>query len=394
MAGIRKHPILTLAILFAIGLVGAFGYRFYTSQNQKVGSKSGPTPVVVATAQNVEFVDRISSVGTAEANESVTLTAKVTETVRNVRFNDGDYVEKGDVLVEMTNAQESAMLSQAEGNLQQAQRKYDRTTDLVKRGIAPASQLDTDTAGLQSAKAEVNSVLAQLSDRVIRAPFSGVLGFRGVSVTSVDGKGYAWNKSGILLPGWPITTLDDISIIKLDFAVPELNLAVLHPGLEIQATSSAYPDKVFTGIVRTVNSRVDPATRAVTVRAEVKNTDRLLRPGMLLNVSLIQSKGMVLAIPEGALVPIQDKQFVYVLGGDNAVHRREVEIGRRRPGMVEVVNGLKAGDKVISQGTLDIRDGDKVEVVSQEKPLVGDVGTPGEQETPKTTPAPAAQLGG
>jgi membrane fusion protein (multidrug efflux system) len=382
MAGIRKHPILTLAILFAIGLVGAFGYRFYTSQNQKVGFKSGPTPVVVATAQNVEFVDRISSVGTAEANESVTLTAKVTETVRNVRFNDGDYVEKGDVLVEMTNAQESAMLSQAEGNLQQAQRKYDRTTDLVKRGIAPASQLDTDTAGLQSAKAEVNSVLAQLSDRVIRAPFSGVLGFRGVS----DGS--------LLTPTKPITTLDDISIIKLDFAVPELNLAVLHPGLEIQATSSAYPDKVFTGIVRTVNSRVDPATRAVTVRAEVKNTDRLLRPGMLLNVSLIQSKGMVLAIPEGALVPIQDKQFVYVLGGDNAVHRREVEIGRRRPGMVEVVNGLKAGDKVISQGTLDIRDGDKVEVVSQEKPLVGDVGTPGEQETPKTTPAPAAQLGG
>jgi membrane fusion protein (multidrug efflux system) len=101
---------------------------------------------------------------------------------------------------------------------------------------------------------------------------------------------------------------------------------------------------------------------------------------------------MVLAIPEGALVPVQDKQFVYVLDADNTVHRKEVEIGRRRPGMVEVVDGLKAGDKVISQGTLDIRDGDKVEVVSQEKPLVGDTGTPGEQETP--TPSPAAQLGG
>ena len=380
MAGIRKHPILTLAILFAIGLAGAFGYRFYSDQNQKIGFRSGPTPVVAATAQNVEFVDRISSVGTAEANESVTLTAKVTETVRNVRFSDGDYVEKGDILVEMTNAQENAMLSQAEGNLQQAQRKFERTTDLVKRGIAPASQLDTDTAGLKSAKAQVDSVLAQLSDRVIRAPFSGVLGFRGVS------------QGTLLTPTTPITTLDDISVIKLDFAVPELNLAVLHPGLEIQATSSAYPDKVFKGIVRTVNSRVDPATRAVTVRAEVKNPNRLLRPGMLLNVSLIQSKGMVLAIPEGALVPVQDKQFVYVLDADNTVHRKEVEIGRRRPGMVEVVDGLKAGDKVISQGTLDIRDGDKVEVVSQEKPLVGDTGTPGEQETP--TPSPAAQLGG
>jgi membrane fusion protein (multidrug efflux system) len=380
MAGIRKHPILTIAIVFVVLLVGAFGYRFYMTQNQRIGFKSGPTPVVVAPVQTVEFVDRISSVGTAEANESVTLTAKVTETVRNVRFSDGDFVEKGDVLVEMTNAQESALLAQAEANLQQAQRKYDRTMDLVKRGIAPASQLDTDTAGMKSAKAQVNAVLAQLNDRLIRAPFSGVLGFRGVS----DGT--------LLTPTIPITTLDDVSIIKLDFAVPELNLAVLHPGLEVEATSSAYPDKIFKGIVRTVNSRVDPATRAVTVRAEVQNPDRLLRPGMLLNVSLIQSKGMVVAIPEGALVPIQDKQYVYLLKGDNTVERHEVTIGRRRPGMVEVVDGLKSGDKVISQGTLDIRDGDKVEVVSQEKPLVGDSTAPSEQETPK--PTSAAQLGG
>lgn len=373
---IRKHPILSAAIGFAVLLVGAFGYRFYTSQQQQFGFKQGPTPVVAAPVQSVAFIDRISSVGTAEANESVLLTAKVTETVRNVRFNDGDYVEKGDVLVEMTNAQENALLSEAEGNLQQAQREYDRTTDLVKQGIAPTSRMDTATAALKSTKARVNAILAQLNDRVIRAPFSGLLGFRGVS----DGT--------LLTPTTPITTLDDVSVIKLDFAVPEINLAALHDGLGIEATSSAYPDKVFKGVVKTINSRVDPATRAVTVRAEVQNKDRLLRPGMLLNVSLIQSRGDVLAIPEGALVPIQDDQFVYVLRDDSTVERRKVSIGRRRPGMVEVVDGLKLGEKVISQGTLDIRDGDKVDVVSQEKPLVGDGVAPTAQETP------TAQLGG
>jgi len=382
MAGsIRRHPIFTVAIVFAVALVAAFGYRFYTSQQQQFGRKQGPTPVIVASAQNVMFVDRISSVGTAEANESVTLTAKVTDTVSHVRFEDGDYVEKGDVLVEMTNAQESALLAEAEANLQQAQREYDRTTDLVKQGVATTSRLDTATASLKSSKAKVDGILAQLNDRLIRAPFSGVLGFRGVS----DGT--------LLTSTTPITTLDDISIIKLDFAVPEIDLAALHPGLEIESTSTAYPDKTFKGIVRTVNSRVDPATRAVTVRAEVQNKARLLRPGMLLNVNLIQSRGMVLAVPEGALVPVQDKQYVYVLNSDNTVNRREVAIGRRRPGMVEVVSGLKPGDKVVSQGTLDVRDGDMVEVVSEEKPLTGDGETaPTEQATPKETSA--AQLGG
>ena len=382
MAGsIRRHPILTVAVVFAVALVAAFGYRFYASQQQQFGRKQGPTPVVIASAQNVMFVDRISSVGTAEANESVTLTAKVTDTVSHVRFNDGDYVEKGDVLIEMTNAQESALLAEAEANLQQAQREFDRTTDLVKQGVATTSRLDTATASLKSSKAKVDGILAQLNDRLIRAPFSGVLGFRGVS----DGT--------LLTPTTPITTLDDISIIKLDFAVPEIDLAALHPGLEIEATSTAYPDKVLKGIVRTINSRVDPATRAVTVRAEVQNKDRLLRPGMLLNVNLIQSRGMVLAIPEGALVPIQDKQYVYVLNSDNTVRRREVAIGRRRPGMVEVVNGLKPGEKVISQGTLDVRDGAMVEVVSEEKPLVGDgEAAPAEEAAPKETSA--AQLGG
>ncbi|HKJ73517.1 MAG TPA: efflux RND transporter periplasmic adaptor subunit [Alphaproteobacteria bacterium] len=382
MAGrLSKHPILGVAIVFVIAVVGAFGYRFYTAQQQHFGRKQGPTPVVIAPVQNVMFVDRISSVGTAEANESVTLTAKVTETVSKVRFDDGDFVDKGDILVEMTNAQESALLAEAEANLQQAQREYDRTSDLVKQGVATRSRMDTATAGLKSAKAKVDGILAQLNDRLIRAPFSGILGFRNVS----DGT--------LLTPTTPITTLDDISVIKLDFAVPEIDLAALHPGLEIEATSSAYPGKVFKGVVRTVNSRVDPATRAVTVRAEVKNKDRSLRPGMLLNVNLIRSRGTVLAIPEGALVPVQDKQYVYVLNGDATAHRREVTIGRRRPGMVEIKDGLKLGDKVISQGTLDVRDGDKVEVVSQEKPLVGDgQHAPTEQATPKQTSA--AQLGG
>ena len=182
----------------------------------------------------------------------------------------------------------------------------------------------------------------------IRAPFSGVLGYRDVSAGTLLG------------PSRAVTTLDDIAIIKLDFTIPETYLSVIHTGQEVVAESVAWPGHTFHGTVSTVNSRVDPVTRAIGVRALIGNEEQLLRPGMLLTVKLTRDVVEALVVPEEAVVPIQSKQYVYTITSDGTAARVEIETGRRRPGVVEVVSGLSAGDEVITQGVIKVRPGGKV----------------------------------
>ncbi len=348
---LRRHPwwaviLLTLGIVLFLAAT-----RLMPAQHGPGGPRGGATPVVVGTARYVDLSDRISAIGTARANESVLLTARVTESVRKVNFTDGMMVDKGAILIELTNAEESAQLAEAQATLAEARKQYQRITGLVKKGNASRSRLDEQTAVQDGARARVKAIAARLADRLVRAPFAGVLGFRNVS------------PGGLVVPGTSITTLDDISIIKLDFSVPERFLAALTPGLRIAAKSAAYPNRVFDGTVATINSRVDPNTRAVTVRAEILNTDNALRPGMLLTVELIRELERILVVPEAALVPVQDRQYVFVVSDSDVADRVAVEIGRRQPGLVEIINGLEDGQRVIVEGTIKARPGGKVRVV-------------------------------
>ena len=231
-----------------------------------------PVPAVLASVSPDEFVDRIEAIGTLRSNESLIITAKVTETVRALHFEDGARVEEGAVLAELTSDEEAAQLAEARSTHAEASQQYDRVQKLFAEGTVSRSQLDRATADRDAARARVEALEARLADRLIRAPFAGVLGFREVSPGT------------LLQPGDTITTLDDVSVMKLDFSVPEVFLSTLRPGLEVLARSAAYPDRSFEGRVRTVESRVDPVTRAVTVRAELANPGELLRPGMLLTV--------------------------------------------------------------------------------------------------------------
>jgi membrane fusion protein (multidrug efflux system) len=213
------------------------------------------TPVVVATPRREEFVDRIEALGTAHANESVIITAQVTEMVTDVGFEDGQVVEAGHVLVELTSQEESAKLAAARANYDESLRQYRRISDLVKQGSDSRSNLDQRVAARDSAAALLAELQAKLADRLIVAPFAGVLGLRSVSTGTV------------VKPGDEITTHDDIELITLDFSVPDSFLAALQPGLEIRASSVAYPDTPFFGRVSAVDTRVDQRTRAVRVRA-------------------------------------------------------------------------------------------------------------------------------
>ena len=143
----------------------------------------------------------------------------------------------------------------------------------------------------------------------------------------------------------------------MDFSVPETFLSGLKLGKSIEAISPAYREHVFFGTVTSLRSRIDPVTRAATVRASIENSDRLLRPGMLLSIKLVQSSDKSLVVPEEALVPIQDQQFVFIVDDELIVRKTEVVTGRRLRGLTEVMSGLQSGDRVVTRGTMRVRDG-------------------------------------
>lgn len=304
-----------------------------------------PATVTTATVATTPWTDAIEALGTAQANESVTLTAKVTETVDRVNFDDGDIASAGQVLVDLSGRAEVAQLEEEHAAYREAQKQLDRQSELVKQGTIARSQLDTQVAARDSARARMNEIRARLSDRVITAPFDGVLGFRRVSPGT------------LVTPGTVIATLDDVSTIKLDFPVPESFLAHVAVGQQVEARSAAWPEVAFGGTVRAIDSRVDPVTRAVTVRAEIANPEARLRPGMLLTVRLLRPVREALAIPEIALVQVGARAFVYRVAAGDKVEQIEVKTGARRRGEVEILEGLAAGDRIVIEGTVKLRPG-------------------------------------
>jgi membrane fusion protein, multidrug efflux system len=306
-----------------------------------------PPLVTVGRARRDSIYDVVEALGTALANESVTLTAKVTDTVRRVNFEDGDYVEAGAVLIELTNQEEEALLAEARANLDDAESQLRRLEDLSARGLTSASELDVARSRAGASRARLNSIVARLRDRLIQAPFSGLLGFRQVSPGT------------LLSPNTPITSIDDISVIKLDFTVPETFIGAMEPGAKIVAKSVSFPDREFEGTVRTVGSRVDPVTRAITVRAHIDNKDRSLRPGMLLTVEVVTAERTALVVPEGSVFQVQNRAYVYRVDGDT-VHQQQIEVGGRRFGVVEVLGGLNEGDPIVVEGIIKLREGARV----------------------------------
>jgi len=363
MSFIKQHPILIIFFLLVLSIGGLTAKTYLGNQTQTGGRGwGGPVQVVTDKVTLKPIVDQVEAIGTALANESVSLTSKVTDTVRKVNFEDGMYVEKGTILVELTNSEETAQLAEAQATLDETTRQFNRVKNLITQGLASELQLDEEQARMQTANARLDGIMARLDDRLIQAPFSGLLGFRNISPGS------------LVTSNTVVTTLDDVSIIKLDFSIPENYLSIIKPGQELEAQSVAYDDMTFTGKVNTISSRVDPVTRAITIRAHIDNTDRLLRPGMLLTVQLIRNRGAALMVSEQAIVPVKDKHYVYLVDSENTANRVPVETGRTRPGFVEILSGLNAGDEVIIEGVIKVNPGSKIIRQGDAKPQQGSRG--------------------
>ena len=304
----------------------------------------GPPPVVTETVLLGDITDNYTALATARANEAIDVTPRISSVVSAIHFEEGQGVSKGDVLVQLDSREISAELDLAEANLNERRSRYGRLETLAASQVVSEVELEEIQAQLQVAEAQVNSARARLEDTVIRAPFSGEVGLRRVSV------------GGLVQPNTVITTLDDIAVMKLEFSVPEEFLAVMQEGLEISAAAPAWPDRTFNGSVTSVDSRVDPMTRSMAVVALMPNDDRALKPGMFLQVDLSRRRENVVLAPEAALVPRQGRQFVYVVEEGRA-KERQVSLGSRRPGQVEILGGLQPGEQIVTQGVQRIRDG-------------------------------------
>jgi membrane fusion protein (multidrug efflux system) len=309
------------------------------------GPRGGAATVTTTVVASAPWTDAIEALGTARAKESLIVTAKVTETVVRVNFEDGDLVEAGSVLVDLSGRAEVAGLEEAAAAYREAERLYQRQQQLKDQKLIPASQLDSQRAVMESARARLDATRARLADRVITAPFAGVLGFRQVSPGT------------LVTPGTPIASLDDVTVIKVDFTVPETFLSALSNGQAIVARSAAWPDRELRGVVTTVDSRIDPVSRAVTVRAEIPNPERELRPGMLLTVKVLRPERQALVIPEISVVQVARAAHVFRVKEDDTVEQVAVRLGHRRSGEVEVLDGLAAGDRIVVDGIVKLRAG-------------------------------------
>jgi membrane fusion protein (multidrug efflux system) len=303
-----------------------------------------PVIVVTAPARRERIEVGIEAIGTAISNEAVSVTSKSSNMVTAIHFRDGEMVAAGQVLVELDHAQAQADLAAATADFNNAVNQHNRSKELLATQALSKSQYDLLEASMKTNEAKVAAAKAHLADTYIRAPFSGHVGLRRVSL------------GALINPGSVITTLDDISQIKVDFSVPDNFVADVRNGQKLSATTSAYPTRRFEGRVLSADSRIEPSTRSFMVRGLVPNRDEALKPGMFLTVTLAKEEREALVVPEEALVPEQSKQFVYVLAGDHVV-KREVRVGRRNPGRAEIITGLVQGDHVVVEGTQKLRDG-------------------------------------
>ena len=349
--------------LFLPGIPVLFGALFVAchSESESGSSGGGTPPAAVRTTEVVlrTFSGRFEAIGTVRALEAIEVSSNVTERVAEIFFEDGETVKKGQLLVRLEDAEEKAILEGAMATEAEQEREIERLGDLVTAGAVSDVRLQEYETRRDVAARRVEEAEARIGDRNIRAPFDGVLGFRQVSL------------GALVEPGDVIATLDILDPIKLDFNVPETFLGSLKRGVGIDARSQAYPGESFRGTIVRIDTRVNPVTRSVTVRAEIPNPGLKLRPGMLMTTVIESNLSRSLSVPERSLVSDQRSHFVFVVVGDPAgeaaasVARRSVEIGRRTPGFVEIRHGLEENQRVVTDGLIGLGDGSEVKITGK-----------------------------
>lgn len=367
---------LIFLVVFAVlaALVGGFAYFQFVMKPQMVqqairGQEAPPTAVSVEAAQSDSWRPGLPAIGTFAAIQGIRLAPEVSGIVDAIEFDSGQEVREGDLLLELDTLVEQAQLKAAEAQLKQSESDLRRQQELVQRGNTPRSSFDAAVAQRDSNAAEVERIRALIAQKVILAPFPGRLGIRQVDVGQ------------FVSAGDTLVTLQRLDPIYVDFPVPEQNIEQLAIGQRVEVKVDAFPQHTFVGKLAFIDARVDQETRNLLVRAELDNPDSRLLPGMFASVTVLQDQSEeVVTVPRTAISYSLYGDSVYVVkepeggaeqaGPDSVVEldRRFVRVGRTRGDRVSVVEGLKAGERVVTAGQNKLYPGQKARI-SDKPPL-------------------------
>lgn len=359
-------------ILMLVGvavLLGSLGFVKYRQVEAAIamGASFQPPATAVTTlvAQKETWPSTLSVIGTAAAIEGVTVGADLPGTIDKIHFESGQWVHEGDILVELDTRQERAQLASLEAQRDLAKINYDRAQELVKAGVISRSDYDNATAQQKATEAQVGDIRAAIARKTIRAPFSGVLGIRQVSLGQY------------LAAGQAIVSLQSLSPIYVNFGVPQQDTPKVIPGHVLRITNNDLKGMAFTGRITALDSVISEQTRNIQVQAIVTNKENKLRPGMFVQVELpLGEPRQVIPLPASAInyAPYGDSVFVVVEMKDpkgntyRGVRQQVVKIEGSRGDQVAVVSGIAPGDEVVSSGVFRLRNGAPIQVNNTVKP--------------------------
>jgi len=397
-----KHSVTVVAL---IGLLAAGGVAYYLNQRaapaagdvaagkaeapkspaEKSGADAkgpgkgpgGPVPVEVIELKPVRVLEAITAVGSLRSNESVVLRPEVSGRIASIGFRDGQNVRRGQLLVGLDATLNEAEVAQARAEFDLAASNLKRTEDLASKSFISSSAQDQAASTVQVAEAKLKVAEARLAKMRLVAPFDGVVGIRNVSL------------GDYVKDGAELVNIEDIRTLKVDFRLPERYFTQLKAGLPVEVAADALPGARYLGSIDAINPRVEASGRSLEVRAKLDNTDGRLRPGMFARVRvLLGDRPNALMVPEEAVVPLGDEFFVYTVAEGKA-KRVRVKLGVRREAQVELLEGVSAGEQVVTAGIRVQRDGQPVRVIGAAP------ASPGAAPSPagKGGPAPAEPKG-
>lgn len=349
-------------VLVLGAVLGAWASQWWHQRNTApVAAVSAPAPaapaatprvkVEVAPVSRVRLERSVAAVGTLRSHDSVMLRPEISGRIAQINFSEGGKVARGQVLVRLDDSVAKARLQQARANLKLAGSQYNRSVELNKQGFVSKQARDEAASHLAVQQAAVALAEAELEKTAIQAPFDGLVGLRTVSVGDYVG------------PGTDLVPIEAIDPLNVDFRIPEQFLSAVSVGARLHVTFDAIAGLQREGSVGAISPQVDVGGRSLLLRANVPNPDYMLRPGLFARVQLELAEAMGLVIPESALAPSGDAQYVFRVEG-GVVRRVIVQIGQRAGAQVEIVSGLNEGDSVVVSGLQKVRDGVAVEVLA------------------------------
>ncbi len=344
-------------VLFLVVILGGiFGWKYYNGQKMAAMMATPPPPATIASAKVLtdSWQPYLYSVGSVEATQGVFVTTEVPGQVKEILFKSGQKVTAGEVLLHLDDSVDQANLEGLIALSKQARLRFERNQKLVKERSVSRSEFDDSQAQLENLQASVDAKQATIHKKKIRAPFSGQLGIREIDLGEY------------LSPGAHIVPLQALDPVFVNYTLPERHFDRVRVGQTIIVKVQAFADKTFEGRISAINPGIDPGTRSVRLQATLPNPGNLLRPGMFADTrTVLPLRDDVLTLPRTAISynPYGESVFV-ILDEDSrrSVQRRPVTTGEVRGGQVEIIEGLQAGDEVVSAGQNKLRNGQTVNI--------------------------------